>query len=246
MKYKIQYSCVCHKGNRRPYNQDNFICNEVYLTPETREEPIAFSGSVLSTTPTLFGVFDGMGGEAYGETASYFAASEAERSEIGKNEVNDIHAMCFNINNKICEYAEENSLGTMGTTAAMLYFGKKDIILCNIGDSKVYSFMDGNLTQISYDHAIPMPDGMKASLSQYLGMPPSDGILDPFFSRGVYNVGDMFLICSDGLSDMVDADSIKNVLTNAPFENATDILLNKALMNGGRDNITILLFKITK
>ena len=80
MHYEIQYSCISHIGKVRAINQDNFICNGSYLKLDNTDNGFSTSGYVTSKKPTLFGIYDGMGGEECGEIASYIASKAA--SEI--------------------------------------------------------------------------------------------------------------------------------------------------------------------
>ena len=134
----------------------------------------------------------------------------------------------------------------MGTTAAMLVFAEKEVVLCNIGDSKIFRLCDGTLEQISKDHVAVSAFGVKPPLSQNLGIPPNELVIDPYLARGPYNDGDIYLICSDGLTDMVSVDEITEVLVSKPIEEAITLLLDKALANGGKDNTTIILCKIER
>ena len=96
------------------------------------------------------------------------------------------------------------------------------------------------------DHIAVAAFGVKPPLSQNLGIPPDELVIDPYFARGSYNDGDIYLICSDGLTDMVSADGITEVLVSTPIEDAITKLLDKALANGGKDNTTIILCKIER
>jgi protein phosphatase len=129
----------------------------------------------------------------------------------------------------------------------MIIFGEKDIYTCNLGDSKIYRCDNKNLTQISKDHVIDIFNDRKPPLSQFLGIPESEFIIEPYITHGAYNDGDLYLICSDGLTDMISENMIKNILAeNKDVKICVDILLEKALANGGTDNITVILCKIKK
>lgn len=243
MQYSISYWCVSHIGNIRSINQDNFICDGRFM--ETNDcIGFSLSGIKSSTDFSLFGIFDGMGGEECGEVASYIAAQNASAIKIGKDAVTDLSKFCLKANTDICDYANENKVSAMGTTAAMLAFSHNGVTLCNIGDSKIFRFCNGALEQISKDHVAVAAFGVKPPLSQNLGIPPTELIIDPYFAQGAYNDKDIYLICSDGLTDMVTTEQITEVLAYTPIEEANTELLEKALSNGGRDNITIILCKI--
>lgn len=246
MHYIILYSCVSHIGKARSINQDNFICDNRYM--EAHEENIGFplSGITSPKKNSLFGIFDGMGGEECGEIASYIAAKKASALEIGRDAVTDLLQFCQKANTDICDYANENEVSAMGTTAAMLAFTNDGITLCNIGDSKIFRFSDDALEQISKDHVTVSAFGMKPPLSQNLGIPPTELVIDPYFAQGTYNDKDVYLICSDGLTDMVTEEEITRILSETTFDEVVGKLLNTSLQNGGKDNISIILCKIER
>lgn len=246
MRYNIAYSCISHIGRIRKMNQDNFICNGRYLSDGKEDIRFPLNGKVPCAASVLFGVFDGMGGEECGEIASFLAAKKAAELKITKNGVSDMSMYCVDANAAICDYTVRNNLTSMGTTAAMLLFNKKDIILCNIGDSKIIRFSEGEALQISKDHVAAPVFGGKPPLSQNLGIPENEMTIEPYISKGTYKNGDRYLICSDGLTDMVSPDEIQRIIESNNISIASKILIKTALENGGKDNITIMLFEIEK
>lgn len=246
MRHSILYSCVSHAGNVRKINQDNFICGGRYMEPNDGDMKFPLCGAESSKGSCVFGIFDGMGGEERGEVASYIAAKDAAALEIGKDAVAALSQFCQRANTDICDYADKNEVSSMGTTAAMLAFTDSGITLCNIGDSKIFRFCGGVLEQISKDHVSVAAFGVKPPLSQNLGIPPTELIIEPYLAQGAYNDGDIYLICSDGLTDMVPTEEIAVILTSASVEAACTGLLEKALSHGGRDNITIILCRIER
>ncbi len=246
MRYNIHYSCVSHIGKVRSVNQDNFICAGRYL--ESGQPDVAFPlcGVRSSREASLFGVFDGLGGEECGEVAALIAARDAASAQLGKDVKADLLRFCQKANSDICSYADEHEISSMGTTAAALTFTDSGVTLCNIGDSPVFHFCDGILEQISESHVTAAPFGVKPPLSQSLGIPPDELLIDPYLAQGPYNDGDVYLICSDGLTDMVSTEEITETLASSPVEKACTILLEKALTGGGKDNITIILCKIER
>lgn len=248
MNYKIQYFCVSHLGLCRSMNQDNLVCNGQYmpLPVPGDKSPFMAQGEVSSASPTLFGVFDGLGGEEQGEMAACIAAKTACDVASGDMSPEQLNALCHAANNAICQYASEHGIRSMGTTAAMLLFEKEGVSLCNIGDSKIFLFSDYGLQQISEDHLSVGIAGRKPPLLQNLGIPPDELQIRPFFSKVRYHDGDQFLICSDGLTDMVPPEELKRILAKEPFARQAQALLEAALEGGGRDNITILLCRIQR
>lgn len=246
MAYNISYACISHKGKLRAINQDNFICNGDYIKTDDSEIEYPLIGTVSSKTHTFFGVFDGLGGEERGEIASYIAAKNASTIEVGKDIISDLLQFCQKANADICDNANESGVSAMGTTAAILAFTGNGVTLCNIGDSKIFRFCDGVLEQISKDHVAISAFGVKPPLSQNLGIPPNELIIEPYLAQGAYNDGDIYLICSDGLTDMVTNEEITEVLDSKTIGEAINELLDKALCKGGRDNITIVLCDIER
>lgn len=243
MRYDIYYSCVTHIGHRRYTNQDNFICNGKYAIPE-QNDVFPLVGSVSSEIPSVFGVFDGMGGEECGEIAAYIAAKNASQLEVGKDLLSDLEYFCRKTNHDICNWVKDHKLSAMGTTAAILSFAPNGVFLCNIGDSKIFRFCDGTLTQISTDHVSIAPFGVKPPLSQSLGIPPAEFLIEPYLAEGFYRDKDIYLICSDGLTDMVSREEITQILRTQDIERASAVLLDTALSRGGLDNITFILCKV--
>lgn len=249
MKYKIKYSVVCHKGKVREINQDNFSVNGKSLDMENTglQSPI-FEEVSIREFP-IFAVFDGMGGEQRGEVASFTAArilNELQFVGSDQSETEFLRRICKAINDEICRIANELHISTTGTTGAFILFGKKQVYICNIGDSPIFRFDEGKMQKISTDHIQENYLNGKPPLTQFLGVPESDFIIQPYIAKGKYKLGNKYLLCSDGLTDMVDIDTIKKIVDSLSTEAATQILLDTALKNGGKDNITIILCEISK
>jgi len=242
----LDAAVLCSTGRVRTNNEDNFYFNGSYLKQENVGLAKAVHKKISGKNDSVFCVFDGMGGEECGEIASYIASKTASTIEIGKEATADLSQFCHKANAEICDYATLHEVSAMGTTAAMLVFAEKEVVLCNIGDSKIFRLCDGTLEQISKDHVAVSAFGVKPPLSQNLGIPPNELVIDPYLARGAYNDGDVYLICSDGLTDMVSVAEITEVLISKPIEEAITLLLDKALANGGKDNTTIILIKIER
>ncbi|MCR5107414.1 MAG: protein phosphatase 2C domain-containing protein [Lachnospiraceae bacterium] len=247
-QFEISYCLICDIGRRRQINQDNFIADGVYLKNHERSMEKPLKGVSTGDKGLLIGVFDGMGGEECGEMASFLASECAAGIEKRADEdpIDMLLTLCEKANEKIYRYARDNNIQSMGTTGAMLYFDNNGITLCNIGDSRIFRLVSGELKQISVDHVAPYKIGNKPPLSQNLGIPPEELQIEPYVATGELMDGDTYLICSDGLTDMVSEDEISRVISTNTIEDATITLLNTALENGGRDNITIILCRVKK
>lgn len=243
---QIDYVCTTDIGRVRSVNQDNYICNGRCAPPDETDGKASFTGSALLGKPMLFGVFDGVGGEERGELAAYIAALSASEARFNGDAVSALGKYCIEANERICRYAKESSVAAMGTTAALLLFAKRNITLCNVGDSRIYRYSGGAIQQISKDHAVAAPHGKKPLLYQSLGIPAEKMIIEPYFSQGRCVAGDRYLICSDGLSDMVAVQEMSAALTEKRIDIAANRLMACALENGGRDNITLILLELNK
>ena len=246
MSYVINYFYTSHIGKSRKTNQDNFFCDADYMNSENSGAEGIHEGHSISSEQPVFGVFDGMGGEECGEMAAYIAAKELSAFKFDKDVTQGCIDYCKSANEKICTYTKENNLVSMGTTAAILKFAKDKICLCNVGDSKIFQFSGETFQQISYDHIGISTFGKKPPLSQNLGIPERELIISPYIATGEYHSGDIYLICSDGLTDMLTVLDIQKILSEEKGLFAAEQLLNQALDNGGKDNITFVLIYVEK
>lgn len=247
----IQASVICHVGRVRSNNEDNY-----YLQGQIRQDVdqlntrAEFAGTDACV---LFAVADGMGGTARGEFASLAAvkslrACSAEQARAAATRsINRANAL-------ICR--EMDRIGSrMGTTLAALYMDAGRAVVCNVGDSRVYLLRSGELTRLSVDHSqvqqmidlgFLSPEDARSHpgrhvLTQHLGIREEEMVIQPAFSPELaLQAGDIFLLCSDGLTDMVDDDDIRAVLSSGTPEQQAQTLIDRALAAGGRDNVTAL------
>lgn len=244
MSYSVSYACISNIGKLRSINQDNFICDGIFADAGCADKSSPLAGSASVKNPVIFGIFDGMGGEQCGEIASYIAAKEAGEFSFMQDSVCALNEFCLKANRSICDYAQENLVSSMGTTAAMVLFSKKIITICNIGDSRIFRFSKGELNQISKDHVVMAQFGIKPPLSQNLGIPESVMIIEPYLSQGRYRNGDKYLICSDGLTDMLSENEISDIISKGNVLESAESLVDMSLSKGGKDNITVILLEI--
>lgn len=253
----IHASCGCDKGNVRENNEDNFYFGGDILSSDNKGLQKIISGSFrqdeYDVIGDLFAVFDGMGGTQYGEYASHDAADCTARFMKDPDNFNPsdvtptLTRLCMDINERVFESGRNLGASVMGTTMAALYFFNGMVWSCNIGDSRCYRFRDGSLELLSEDHVEDMfdPDRekrkRKPGLIQYLGMDPDEIRLDPTIVSSETKEGDIYLICSDGLTDMVTEPDISAVLSrNKRTDIAVRELIDVAIENGGRDNVTVI------
>lgn len=251
MAYQIEYAYTCHIGKIRNNNEDNFWCCGDSLEAQNQGMSHIRSGHIKQSESPLLAVFDGMGGESCGEMAAFLAAESCGKhyKTIKDGIQNDpqgfLNELCETMNQAVCDYGSENKINSMGTTAALLVFGEEAVYSCNLGDSRIYRSDNEKFCQISKDHVLGRSLFGKAPLTQYLGMEEENLQLEPTISRQEIKLGDRFLLCSDGITDMLSDGEIADILSrDIPVEETVEILVDRALKKGGRDNITVVLCEI--
>jgi len=222
--------------------------------------------AIAIDVPSLLGVLaDGMGGYNAGEIASgmatAFIKSEMTRwlAETGKNakvrEIRRALEICVdNANRSIFNASGSNpQYSGMGTTLVVGVFHGATLILGHIGDSRCYRLRGGALSQITKDHSLlqeqidaglitpeqAVGSSIKNLVTRALGV---EDVVMLETNEHQVEAGDCYLMCSDGLSDMVDDAEIASILRGpVPMDQKADILVAVANEHGGRDNISVLL-----
>lgn len=230
----IKYYAISDCGKVRKDNQDRF------LLPDSGKKENTVRCRETDTSATL-AIFDGMGGESSGEMAAMIAQKVSE-VVLEKYPECNLKKLLIEINTQICKYMSENEIKSMGTTAVILRIKDDLVEICNVGDSRAYRIANNHIEQLSKDHAMEI--GSKRVLTQNLGIPESEMVIEPYYTYGKVVDSDAFLLCSDGLTDMVNEEQILNIVNNCEFEQVGELLLNEAMKNGGRDNTTIVLCKV--
>lgn len=250
MHYRVQGACVCHMGRVRGNNEDNFFFDGQCMDAKNLglSKPLVMEANC----PVRLAVFDGMGGANYGEIAAYTAAKEMQSikhspmSWLFPMEKRQ-NALVCRLNQGVLQASERMPCSGMGTTMAMLDLAAGSCFCCNVGDSRIYCLRDGKFRQLSTDHVSLSPgkNGGKPGLTQCLGLDPGLAQLSPTHGKGRLCRGDMFLLCTDGLTDMLDDGQIREILISERLvQCAASELLRAALEKGGRDNITAIVCKI--
>lgn len=228
-------------GQKRTVNQDFVFTSE---TP-------------VGNLPNLFVVADGMGGHKAGDFASSYAVEillSTIREDENSNPVKIIRAAIENANTQLLREASDNeAMSGMGTTMVLVTIVGHYAYVANVGDSRLYLIDENKISQITKDHSLVEemvrmgeisrddarnhPD--KNIITRALGA-GRDVDVDFFDIR--LTPGDILLLCSDGLSNMVTDEDIRQViLTSETLEEAGRRLVSMANDNGGRDNIAVVL-----
>jgi protein phosphatase len=208
--------------------------------------------------PPFFAVADGMGGARAGEVASAMATEgfEDERDSGEPAEV-QLARILREANRRIYDLAvSDESHRGMGTTLTAAKVTGDEISIGHVGDSRAYRMRDGELEQLTKDHSLVAelersgqitPEAaehhpQRSIITRALG-PEPDVEVDTYTLAG--REGDAFLLCSDGLTSMISDDEIGSILRSAgSLDEAADALVRAANQSGGKDNITVVLFRL--
>jgi serine/threonine protein phosphatase PrpC len=211
----------------------------------------------------LFALSDGMGGEAAGEIASRYFIDTAQACSIGEvpDSAGEKYARVEEIfgqsNKRILVHAAHNlDDWGMGCTADVLMFYNDRYVVGHVGDSRVYLLRHGGLSQLTSDHSLVQLQVDKGLLTPQeakkhprkniiLKALGTDASVSPDILEGEALEHDVFLLCSDGLTDMVEDSEIQRILlAEGSLQQKTADLIGAALDAGGRDNVTVVLCQV--
>jgi serine/threonine protein phosphatase PrpC len=249
VKYKVDF--ISHRGKIRAKNEDNAYINGRYR--EDVEESIwQYKEEFLDNA--LLAVFDGVGGERGGETASKIAAQTMDEYNNGcftKNIMDYIYEVNFRIST--------NTNRKMATTYAAVSIEDNIYHFSNIGDSKGYLCRNGKLRKMTKDHntvQLLVEEGLLTEeqakkhpqrhvIYQALGMQEEDIEPEPYISeKQNAQEGDLLLLCTDGVTDMITEAEIEEILLDKMIQNKAKIIVDRAMEKGGKDNITALIVEV--
>ncbi|OZC54442.1 serine/threonine protein phosphatase [Rhodococcus sp. RS1C4] len=202
----------------------------------------------------LLALADGMGGHAAGEVASQLmiaALAHLDDDEPGDDLLGKLEAATREGNASIADQVEdEPELDGMGTTLTAILFAGRKIGLCHIGDSRAYMLRDTKLTQITRDDTFvqSLVDEGRITAEQAHTHPQRSLIMraltgneiEPTLTVREAKAGDRYLLCSDGLSDVVSDETIENTMNEGDCASCADRLIELALRSGGPDNVTVV------
>ena len=253
----IEYSARSNVGMVRANNEDNLFVNGVILPSDKCESSFAIDGNTRSVA--LFAVCDGMGGEENGEIASQIAVQTlSEFSGLIATTASDtpdclneaVQSFVNEVNERIRSEIELSGK-RMGTTLALAMISDNEICCFNMGDSRIYSLKRTMFRQITNDHTLAAERIRGGSRANGYVMENNTGNK---LTRCI-GIGDALtveryppikgpcrmLICSDGLTDMVDSVEIENTMrVSSRVSDAADTFIKLSLINGGNDNVTVI------
>ena len=249
-RVELHYGAATDVGQVRDVNEDSYLA-----------------------APPLFVVADGMGGHDGGDVASRIVVEEFARlAEDGYDPRRGSHVVAQTLaacHERITAYAEEQARRTgrdfqAGTTAVVALLVEDDApdggtpnwLLANVGDSRIYRFVDGDLEQVSVDHSLVqelVDEGMLTR--EEMGVHPARHVVTRALGGPELEDADYFLLplpsaerlvlCSDGVTEMIDDDEVAAILADATDpRDAADRLVEAAVRAGGRDNATAIVVDV--
>lgn len=254
-----------HIGNSRGNQEDNALVGTFYydlnaIRALSPEHPINYRGIECNeTSDTLLAVSDGMGGHSSGEVASYLTLkylSEHNDSAI-QCDKEELIQLLADLNREISNVAQGDSENRgMGATLCGVICRAQQMLGFNVGDSRLYRFENGELTQLTTDHSagqrlldlkLLTEDELKSvpnrkAIYKYIGMETE--LVADVFDIAPCESGTILLLCTDGLSDVLTDDEMRQILAGeGSLKEKGETMLNTALDRhlGFGDNITIIL-----
>jgi len=266
---RVDLSARSHPGHHRPNNEDHFLVTRIGRTLETLITSLP-AGDVPARSEEVNYVMivaDGMGGHAAGEIASRMAISALISLALDVPDwilkVDEDHAREIKRRSRkrfqkvgamlVERGRRDPALRGMGTTLTVARSLGRDLLIAHVGDSRAYLLRAGGLHRLTRDHTYAQllvdtgrlaPDDVADSrhrhvLTNALGGSIESARVDTDLLR--LNDGDRLLLCSDGLTDLVDDAAITDILRKATrSSDACERLVQRALDNGGRDNVTVI------
>ena len=226
------------------------VRSDVGLLREGNEDS-AYAG------PHLLAIADGMGGHAAGEVASAVAIATLAPLDADMTGIDMLQALADAIADANDELRQitltDPETEGMGTTLTALLWSGDEAALCHIGDSRAYLLRDGVFHRITHDHTLVQslvdegrltPEAAASHPQRSLVMRALQSSVpaEPDLAMIKAKVGDRYLLCSDGLSDVVSDDTVQKTITdNADLDEAVAKLIDLAIRSGGPDNITCVL-----
>jgi protein phosphatase len=231
------YAVASDTGRKRRRNEDNYV-----------------------VAPPLFAVADGMGGAQAGEVASRLAAAALEGGDADRLDGRErVDALIQEANRRIYDRASSDpSASGMGTTMTVALVEGMSVVIGHVGDSRAYLVRGDQMEQLTEDHSLVNELLKSGKLSsQEAQIHPQRSVItravgtDPDVDVDAFTIeaeeGDVFLVCSDGLSDMVEDEEILELVYRHrdDLDKAVKALVTAANRGGGEDNITAVAFRIS-
>jgi protein phosphatase len=243
---KLTIEAVCQKGPKRDNNEDMVSLGGILL----RDADMSFPVEIDESSQFYLLVADGMGGHEHGERASqglleYLDECFKENRFHADTIEDDLRFQVKTFSDRLNEEArEEGQVRPMGCTLTGMVWTHGKALLINAGDSRTYRLRDGILRRITQDdtaRGITGDPNESPYLLNCIGGGANGDLMVVDFTERLHD-GDLLLICSDGLTEMVPDETIEDILSSS--EHPAQELHDTACANGGIDNISVIVAKI--
>lgn len=257
---KYRFGVCSDMGAYKNRNEDNFYFQNKTLPNESLSP--RFTDQTQPVSECMAAVFDGMGGQSFGDETAAFAAkvlsvNEASMLSGGDGVVDDYVSY---VNRCVCKVMDQRH-ARMGSTMVMMRASGNTITIYNIGDSRAYLVADRCISQLSKDHTVTetlvsigqltpeqaRKDPRRHQLTQHFGIHENEMMLKPYSSgQIVVHSGVRVLLCSDGVSDVLEDEELGALLlTNKKPYFVSELIVDAAIAAGSKDNVTALVCEIT-
>lgn len=240
MSLKVRYQARTDRGLVRPKNEDAYVADE---------------------ESSLFIVCDGLGGHAAGEVASSMAADILRKELHRPNGIpRERLKSALDLANQaiLVRQQEDSRFAGMGTTVSALWFAlasQDEAWIGHVGDSRIYRLRNSELEQLTEDHSPIFRMFKEGKLSKEdLRRHPQKNLIErslgqsPELQKDIFSItvkmGDRFLLCSDGLTDLISDEEIRELLARKSWNELSDHLVQAAKNQGGFDNVTLIITEI--
>jgi serine/threonine protein phosphatase PrpC len=244
----VEITAFTHQGSVRDHNEDALVvASWLRSAPMIAPERWRFA----LDRPIVCAIADGMGGQAAGEVASRLAVTRLRDEASRVESADDVATLLTEINAEIFAQMErEPSALRMGTTVVGLVFLPDRLVWFNVGDSRLYRHRNGFLRQISIDDVPALASGRGNAgpratheIRQALGGAATFRRVEPHVDTEELAVQSRWLLCSDGLTDMLDLDAMESCMASDDLEGAR-ALFDRAMAAGGHDNVSIVIASV--
>jgi serine/threonine protein phosphatase PrpC len=247
---RLRAAAFTHQGAVRADNEDTIAVRD-WIKRLPMKAPVMLEHEVA--TPLICLVADGMGGHAAGEVASRTVAEHLSRRVAEAADVATLAQLLHDANAELFALMQESPVWAgMGTTVAGMVVAPSGILVFNVGDSRVYRIERDGLVQLSTDDTpgLKLADGRTAAMTSNLVTQSLGGAyqlagIDPHVLSEPLEDGARYLICSDGLSDLLERRAMEGLLGDDDAASA-GALFEAAMAQGGDDNISLILLRLER
>ena len=243
----IEGSFCTYKGNRE-VNQDSLFIDGIIPEGLAGAEQFSFEAN-YQELPIVVGVFDGLGGEGNGDTASNIAAQSMSYLKDKINGISNIAAELIDWADAANRKIVESSLGKGATTVAVTVIEDNKVVFAHLGDSRAYMIRNGKIEYVTEDHTeavwlkkMGLPPRSNNRLTRYLGMDSDGLIIEPTINDSMRpEVDDCIVLCTDGIWNSI---TVQELMMCTSDKDPAVTLVRYAIDKGSTDNCTAIVLHV--